>query len=75
MSIDAKLTIADIQKMDLLDQIETLGTIWDSIVETNQPIPLSNEEKELLDKRFNGESSIQGINWKTLKKNLQINSK
>lgn len=75
MGINSKMTIADIQKMDLLDQIETLGTIWDSIVETNQAIPLSSEEKELLDKRFETESSTQGINWETFKKNIQINSK
>ncbi|TGL97993.1 hypothetical protein [Leptospira jelokensis] len=75
MSIDTKLTIADIQKMDFLDQIQTLGTIWDSIVETNQPIPLSIEEKQILDERFESESSTTGINWKTFKKNIQINTK
>ncbi|EOQ88766.1 hypothetical protein LEP1GSC202_1272 [Leptospira yanagawae serovar Saopaulo str. Sao Paulo = ATCC 700523] len=75
MSIDTKLTIADIQKMNLSDQIETLGTIWDSIVETNQPIPLSSNEKKLLDVRFEAESSTKGINWKTFKKNIQIDSK
>ncbi|MCW7460426.1 hypothetical protein ND856_18885 [Leptospira bandrabouensis] len=75
MSIDTKITIAEIQKMDFLDQIETLGTIWDSIVETNQMIPLSTEEKQVLDERFDKESSTPGIDWDRFQKKIQINNK
>lgn len=75
MAIDTGLTIAEIQKMGFLDQIETLGTIWDTIVETNQVIPLSIEEKKVLDDRFDEESSTPGIDWNRFQKNIQISNK
>ncbi|TGN07226.1 hypothetical protein [Leptospira ilyithenensis] len=56
--------------MDLNDQIEALASIWDHIAESNPALPLSQEDMDLLDHRFDSEKHIDGAHWNSIKNKL-----
>ncbi|EMJ95127.1 hypothetical protein [Leptospira alstonii] len=70
MNIIPKTTIAEIQNMQLNEQIEALSSIWDQIAFKNLGFDVSKEDKRLLDERVLHEEDVPGKPWEDLKKSL-----
>lgn len=60
MTSRPELTLGELEKLDIESQLRLLGEIWDSIAEANPTLPLTREEKELLDQRLAAESDTLG---------------
>ncbi len=70
MDIISNTTIAEIQNMQLNEQIEALSSIWDQIAFKNPGFDVSKEDKRLLDERVLREEDIPSKPWENLKKSL-----
>ncbi|MGJ4788490.1 hypothetical protein [Leptospira koniambonensis] len=70
MNILPKITIGEIQSMQIEEQIDALSTIWDQIALKNPAIHVSKEDKQLLDERFASEQNAVGTSWTELKNRI-----
>ncbi|TGK05643.1 hypothetical protein EHQ53_17670 [Leptospira langatensis] len=70
MNLLPKITIGELQGMEIEEQIDALSAIWDQIALKNPAIQLSKEEQQLLDKRFMDEQNMPGKSWADLKKQI-----
>ncbi len=75
VNIVPKTTIAELQSMEIEDQIDALATIWDQIALKNPAFQVSSADKQLLDQRFAEEENAIGISWINLKKKFLNNKK
>ncbi|MCR1793490.1 hypothetical protein AB3N61_07825 [Leptospira sp. WS58.C1] len=74
MNILPKITIGEIQNMQIEEQLDALSSIWDQIALKNPAIEVSQDDKQLLDERFANEQNSTGTSWTELKKRI-LNSK
>ena len=64
--------IAEILQLSVAEKVQIIEDIWDSIANTPEELPLSESEKQELDKRLESynQNPDEGIEWETLKRNL-----
>ncbi len=64
--------VADILELSVAEKIQIVEDIWDSISQNPEQLPVSEAEKQELDKRLKNykQNPNEGIEWETLKKNL-----
>lgn len=48
----AALPIADLLKLDLATRLKIVEQLWDSIVDSERELPLSREDRDVLDQRL-----------------------
>jgi putative addiction module component (TIGR02574 family) len=66
------MQVSDILQLSVAERIQIVEDIWDSISRSPESLPVSEAEKTELDKRLvdYDKNPDEGIEWKTLKKNL-----
>ena len=59
----------EIAQMSVEERIELIGSIWDTVVDSPEEIPMTPEEREELDRRIEEfeKSPKEGIRWQDLK--------
>lgn len=64
--------VADILELSVAEKIQIVEDIWDSISQNPEELPVSEAEKQELDKRLENykQNPNEGIEWETLKKHL-----
>jgi putative addiction module component (TIGR02574 family) len=65
--------ITEILQLSVAERVQIVEDIWDSISNTPEELPLSEAEKLKLNQRLESyqQNPNEGIEWKTLKKNLR----
>ena len=66
-----QMTIDDLSKLGVAEQVEALAAIWDRLAASNTLIPLTQLEKDLLDQRYAAEKSVPGKSWKQVRADIQ----
>ncbi|MEZ5346550.1 MAG: addiction module protein, partial [Pyrinomonadaceae bacterium] len=63
---------SEILELPVSERIQIVEILWESIRKNPHDLPVSDREKEELDKRLEtfGANPDEGIEWKTLKENL-----
>ena len=63
----------EIFNLPLADQLRLVEDLWDHIAESNEPLPVSDWQKEELDRRkANFEANPDsGISWEDLKRQIR----
>lgn len=63
----------EIKKLSVAERIVLVENIWDSIVDSNQELSLSQEQKEELDKRLEEyeKNPNNTSNWEEVKKTVR----
>lgn len=71
------MTLAEVEKLPPEEQFDILSSIWDRIASANLALPISEEEKELLDARLQKYSDDPGRPWSDVKAEIlsKINKK
>ena len=66
-------TVEQIKKLSVEERISIVEDIWDSIVESNEKYPLTEEQKKELEKRLKAykKDPEGGKTWEEVKKNIQ----
>lgn len=64
--------ITEILQLSVAERVQIVEDIWDSIADSPEKLPLSENEKVELDKRLESynRNPDDGIEWETLKRNL-----
>ena len=59
----------EIAQLSVEERIELIGNIWDTVVDSPEEIPMTQEECEELDRRIEEfeKSPKEGIRWQDLK--------
>ena len=59
----------EIASLSMEERIELIGNIWDTVVDSPEEIPMTQEECEELDRRIEEfeKSPKEGIRWQDLK--------
>jgi putative addiction module component (TIGR02574 family) len=65
--------LSDILQLTVAERIQLAEDIWDSVAAFPEAIPLTNAQKEELDRRLqaSAESPNEGISWDELKDKLR----
>ena len=50
--MDRKVTIADLLALSVPERLQIVGDIWDSVAAAPQAVPLTEEQKQELDRRL-----------------------
>ena len=64
--------MADVLALSVAERIRLVEDIWDSVAEIPQSLPLTDAQREELDRRLEDyrRSPNEGISWETLKGSL-----
>ena len=64
--------IENIKKMSVAERIMIIEDIWDSILSSNENLPISDEHKKELDVRLEDhrKNPNEGKSWEEVKKNV-----
>ncbi len=67
--------IAEIERLSVAERLELIDEIWDSIAETPDALPLTEEHKPMLDERLTAmeQNPQEGMTWAQVKANLTKN--
>jgi putative addiction module component (TIGR02574 family) len=65
--------LAEILQLSVAERSQLVEDIWDSIVQMPEAVPLTNEQKEELDRRLESyrANPDEGISWNLFKKAAQ----
>ncbi|MEH2088299.1 addiction module protein [Nostoc sp.] len=64
----------DISELSVSERIQLAEDLWDSILTTPEEVPLSDEQKQELDRRLemHRQNPNQGSNWQSVKQRLGL---
>ena len=64
--------LAEIERLSVIERIQLIDEIWGSIAETPDALPLTAEQKELLDERIDAmeRNPAEVMTWAQVKANL-----
>ncbi len=64
----------DISELSVSERIQLAEDLWDSILTTPDEVPLSDEQKQELDRRLqiHRQNQNQGSNWQSVKQRLGL---
>jgi putative addiction module component (TIGR02574 family) len=65
--------LKDILEMSIAERIQLVEDIWDSIAAAPESLPLTDDEREELDRRLEAyaQNCDEGISWDELKKKVR----
>jgi len=66
------MSLADVLELDVEERVKLVQAVWDSIAAAPESVPLSEEERELLDRRLRAyyDDPNAGSPWADVKKRL-----
>jgi len=65
--------LSDILQMSVAERIQLVEDIWDSIATTPESLPVTDAQKDELDRRLqaHAQNSDEGISWDALKEKVR----